>query len=166
MEDVIRILLNIVFDNPLIALIAFGIVSFVLNKARGAGAGKGDPRRGSMPPFGGGGPLAPPNGGGGMSRGEPGGSERPSAHEREPAHYEPSVQPAAAYEHASSEPAAAPSPSAATMSRRRPAAAPAASKPAPARSAGVHARNAAQGMIWSEIYGPPRAIRPHRATKR
>ncbi|TLS50342.1 hypothetical protein FE782_20145 [Paenibacillus antri] len=161
MEDLIRVLLNIVFDNPLIALIAFGIVSFVLNKARGAGAGKGDNRRGGMPPFGGGGPLAPPNGGGGMSRGEPAGRERPPAFEQETAHYEPSVQPAAAYE-----PAATPSPSEAALSRRRPAAAPAASKPAPTRSAGVHARNAAQGMIWSEIYGPPRAVRPHRATKR
>jgi hypothetical protein len=156
MDELIRILLNLLFDNPLVALIAFGIVSFVVNKLRGAGAGQGNaPRRGGMPPFGGDGPLAPPaRPDGGMSRGESAGRARPL----EPAAAPP--EPALAAARADAEPAPRP----AAAPKRRPAA-PAASA-ASARSPGVHARNAAQGMIWSEIYGPPRALRPHRATKR
>ncbi len=166
MDDLIRILLNIVFDNPLIAIVAFGVVSFMVNKLRGAGAGQNPPRRGGMPPFGGDGPLAPPaRPDGRMSRGEPAGPARPPAYEVEPYDAPAQYEPEPAYEPPARE--RDPAPAATASPKRRADPSPTVgSAPSPARAAGLHARNAAQGMIWSEIYGPPRALRPHRATKK
>ena len=154
MDDLIRLLLNLVFDNPIVAVIAFGIVSFLLNKLRSAGAQQSAPPRGGMPPFGGQGPLPAR---GDMSRGQPAGRR--------------SAEPVGETASAASTPApAAVEPAVAPPATRKPRTAPAPTVSAaakPTRAApSLHARNAVQGMIWSEIYGPPRAVRPHRSIKR
>jgi len=168
-DDLILMLLDLVFDNVFVVAIVFGIVSFLINKIRGANAPTSGPRRGGMPPFGGEGPPF----GGGLSRGEP---ARPAA----PSPLQPGAPRSAGWEppEPGAQQAPAPEPGApAHDAQPAPELAAAAARPAPApraasaaapkrRPAGIDPRRAAEGMIWAEVFGPPRAIRPHDSRKR
>lgn len=175
MENLIFMLIDLVFENPVVAIVLFAVISLAMNKLRGGGGGsqpeQRTPRPGSMPPFGGDGPIrGGPFGGRTSDAGSP-----PTAPPRRatlapaPASPGPSSEeapwreredPRAAHE--------APAPVDAPKSERaKPAtASPVRGRQVVATSNGLHARNAAQGMIWSEVYGPPRALRPHHRSNR
>jgi hypothetical protein len=154
--ELIEALFDLITSNFLFLAVIFGVISFLLNKIRGAGAPNGQPRTNTMPPFGGEGPL-----GGGMTRGEPAyGSE-------------PMQVPAVTFPQRLEDDAAAPQPldarsQEAPLARKpgaplRPSPMPESmDKGAAVNPVALHARNAAQGMIWAEVFGPPRALKPHK----
>lgn len=171
--ELISLLLDLVFDNIFFLVIIFSAISFLINKFKGTPSQNQTPRRNTMPPFGGdgpfgGNPMAPApstaetqHGRGGMSRGEPA-MEAPHSEWQEPARFEEvlEVKPIEVQRPArvSSVPSAprvrSPGPAADPAARTRP------------RGMSLHARNAAQGMIWSEVFGPPRAMKQHQLRKR
>jgi len=201
--DLIGILLNLLFDNIFIVVALFGIVSFLLNKARGVGAPPPQRRPGGgMPPFGGEGPIGVPVGRG-PTRGEPGGGEaRPTPKRAEGVERAPGEAGRSEERGTSAEAGgetARPTATAADVrsplrdeagafvaserlaadaSPRRASAsggggtgdaqsrASGAATGAVSNGAAFDPRRAAQGMIWAEVYGPPRALRPHRFRKK
>jgi hypothetical protein len=173
--DLISGLLELVLDNLFVVVILFSVVSFLVNKLRGAAQPNQTPRRSTMPPFGGegpfgGNPMAPApatptatrSTGGGMSRGEPTMDTAPVARSAEPSRQEV-IDRERFPEQPSSPPLRVSKPEA---YKRSSSPVPKASTPSAGRSISLHARNAAQGMIWSEVFGPPRALKQHQIRKR
>jgi hypothetical protein len=158
MLDVIGFLLDLVFDNVFVLAVLFGFISLLFNKIRGAGS-PGQPPRSAMPPFSGEGPLGP-MARGGMSRGEPAGQV---------GHPEPQTAPVREVYEAISEMRSAidmPEADPIEPSTGLRGASKSGQLPVYASSSRLNARNAAQGMIWSEVFGPPRARKPHTARRR
>ncbi|WFA20762.1 hypothetical protein ERY13_27700 [Paenibacillus mucilaginosus] len=149
-------------SNWFILVIGYILVTSFLRKARGGGGEEQPPRR-AMPPFGGGGeggwptrPAAPPAARRGAA-GCPavaGGGARPAKPERERL---PEPEPAAAAQAQRQKPQAS-----------RPQSVPAAAERPSARWGGwrkplrLRPQDAAQGLLWAEVLGPPRAKRPYR----
>lgn len=188
--DPIRVLIDFVFDNIFVVFALFAFLSFLLNKGKGTSAGKKEEpqqRRHSMPPFGGEGPFprvpgSPPVA---PNRNPSRMAERKEMEYSPPPPSYPSttsggslndwvpemdVNQSSNYSQRAKEderPVLAGAQGAApgrqgqvVPGTRRPASAVSASTQGEGRM-NLHARNAAQGMIWSEVYGPPRALRPH-----
>jgi hypothetical protein len=160
-------LMDLLFDNLFFVVILFSVVSFLVNKIRGAASPTHPPRRNTMPPFGGEGPFAggstaePSEVGGRMSRGEPVFETAPSTMSS----LEPSYVQEALYEQRLTEEREIVPPPPMRKATPRPALA-RPSSDAANHTMSLHARNAAQGMIWSEVFGPPRARRPHDSRRR
>ncbi|MCZ8518717.1 MULTISPECIES: hypothetical protein [Paenibacillus] len=151
-------------SNWFIVVIGYIVVTAFLRKARGGGEGGSAAPKRSMPPFGGGGeggwparPSAPPE----AQQGSSGPSGRPAAAARPVRQAMPDHRPE-------------PAPSEArTLRRQEPPATAVEAPRAPARPSGAAAdagggllrlkpQDAARGLLWAEILGPPRAKRPYR----
>lgn len=160
--NLISALLDLLFDNVFFLVILFGIISFVMNKIRGAQPTGQKPPRNAMPPFGG--DVMP----------GPGTRRPPAAQRSQGRMYEsaPAPQPqtdAEPYLAMEMDPRLQREAAQAPPSRpvRREARQPApAAKPRSERSVLLNARHAAQGMMWSEVFGPPRALKQHRTRRR
>ena len=139
----IEALISLLMDNIVFVVIIFMVVSTIVKNIRNAQPGAPKPPRNAMPPFGGEVFTGP--------------SELPRRqHEEEERQEQPILVQESVPEPEQSTPAAA-----AHRAEKRPPA------PQPADSASfLSAKNAAEGMMWSEVFGPPRALKPHRARRK
>lgn len=157
--DIINTLIDLVFDNFFVVIILLGILSFLTQKIRGGGnPSRGPQRRGptsSMPPFGGDGPL----GGGGGLFGRPGDGPNREPLRRQQAESAPQYPKYAEQKPERTLPADDIQPMPGVAARRQGGGA------GKARAIRLDAADAAQGMIWAEVFGPPRARRRHQSRR-
>jgi len=139
----IEALISLLMDNIVFVVIIFMVVSTIVKNIRNAQRGAPKPPRNAMPPFGGDVFTGP--------------AERPSRQREEDWRQE---QPIAVRESVPVPERSIPVPAPDRTERRAPTAKAADS------SSFLNAQNAAQGMMWSEVFGPPRALRQHRMRRK
>lgn len=163
--ELISLLLNLIFDNVFVVVILFGIISFLMNKMKGTNPRDAAPRRNAMPPFGGGGPLEFPGQGGRTKSMDAMPPVQPAGPVVQEMEWEPepeSVPDMAKRTDTDRVPPVQPSAPTVAAGRRTQT-----NNTAPLiRTEAMHARHAAQGMIWAEVFGQPRAKRPHGTQRR
>lgn len=190
----IDMIFDLITGNLFVLIALFVFISSLIGRMRGGSRTTGRPSgRGGMPPFGGDGQQGeprrfPPQAGPepGMSRADP---ERPTPspyweerldpeqerygdeepYDRDRDRYDEELYDLPPAAPAYTEAPIVPAPVAAPPKVAAPAAPAAPASPrrrAAAHPLALNARNAAHGMIWSEVFGPPRALRSHEPRRR